>query len=57
MAVYAKEFRELLDLGALEVVGGRFYVLKEDMFDAYYSQETGLKPFTESMFLNDTLII
>ncbi|ABO49537.1 CRISPR-associated helicase, Cas3 family [Desulforamulus reducens MI-1] len=57
VAVYEKEFRELLEFGALEVVGGRFYVLKEDMFDAYYSQETGLKPFTESMFLNDTLII
>lgn len=57
VAVYDKEFSELLQLGALELVGGKFYVLREEMLNAHYSQETGLKPFTESMFLYDTLII
>jgi len=55
--VYDKEFNELLACGALELVAGRFYVLREEVFDRHYSRETGLNPFTESMFLNDTLII
>lgn len=55
--VYEKEFNELLEYGALKVVAGRFHVLKEEVFDSHYSGEIGLKPFTESMFLNDTLII
>lgn len=55
--VYQNEFNELIENRALEVIGGKFYVLQEDMFDVYYSRETGLNPFTESMFLNDTLII
>lgn len=55
--VYDKEFKEMLAFGALEVVAGRFYVLKEEVFNCHYSRETGLKPFTESMLLNDTLII
>lgn len=55
--VYEKEFNELFRYGALEVVAGKFHVLKKEMFDCHYSEETGLKPFTESMFLNDTLII
>ncbi|MEW6182558.1 MAG: CRISPR-associated helicase Cas3' [Bacillota bacterium] len=57
VGVYEKEFNELCGCGALEVVAGRFYVLKKEVFDSHYSRETGLKPFTESMFLNDTLII
>lgn len=57
VGVYEKEFRELVGLGALEVVAGQFYVLKEEMFEFHYSEETGLMPFTESMFLNDTLLI
>jgi len=57
VGVYEKEFNELLEYGALEVVAGRFYVLREEAFDRHYSRETGLNPFTESMFLNDTLII
>lgn len=57
VGVYEKEFNELIEFGALEVVGGRFYVLKEEVYDVHYSRETGLKPFTESMFLNDTFII
>jgi CRISPR-associated endonuclease/helicase Cas3 len=55
--VYEKEFQELVGLGALEVVAGRFYVLKKEMFELHYNKETGLRPFTESMFLNDTLLI
>lgn len=55
--VYEKEFIELLEYGALEVVAERFYTLREEVFERHYSWETGLKPFTESMFLNDTLII
>ena len=55
--VYEKEFQELVGLGALEVVAEQFYVLKEEMFNLHYSKETGLRPFTESMFLNDTLLI
>lgn len=55
--VYEKEFNELLACGALELVAGRFYVLREEVFERYYSRETGLNPFTESMFLHDTLII
>lgn len=55
--VYDKEFKEMLAFGALEVVAGRFYVLKEEVFDCHYSRETGLRPFTDSMFFNDTFII
>lgn len=55
--VFEEEFRELLGLGALEVVAGRFYVLKEEVFELHYSEETGLNPFTKSMFLNDTFVI
>lgn len=55
--VYEKEFIELLELGALETINGRLYVMKEEVFDGHYSEETGLKPITESMFLNDTLIV
>lgn len=55
--VYEKEFQELCGLGVLEVVAGRFYVLKDEAFDLHYSKDTGLIPFTESMFLNDVLLI
>lgn len=55
--VYEEEFKELLEYGALEVVAGRFYVLKDEVFNRYYDQGKGLEPFTKSMFLNDTLII
>ncbi len=57
VGVYRKEFNEMLQFGALELVGGRFYVLKEEVLARHYTEETGLEPFTESMFLNDTLII
>ncbi|MHB9095642.1 MAG: CRISPR-associated helicase Cas3', partial [Eubacteriales bacterium] len=57
VGVYEKEFNELLEYGALEVVAERFYALREEAFMRHYSRETGLEPFTESMFLNDTLII
>jgi CRISPR-associated endonuclease/helicase Cas3 len=55
--VYEKEFQEMLGLGVLEVVAGRFYVLKDEAFSRHYDEETGLTPFTESMFLNDMLLI
>lgn len=55
--VYEKEFNDLFNLGALTLVAEKFYVLKEEVFDNHYSRKTGLNPFTESMFLNDTLII
>lgn len=55
--VYEKEFIELLEYGALEVVAERFYTLREEVFERHYSREKGLVPFTESMFLNETLII
>ncbi|KJS17484.1 MAG: phosphohydrolase [Peptococcaceae bacterium BRH_c4b] len=57
VGVFEKEFNELLELRALEAVAERYYVLREEVYGRYYSQETGLNPFTESMFLNDTLII
>ena len=55
--VYDNEFTELLTCGALKLVSDRFYVLREEMCTQYYSRKTGLIPFTESMFLNDTMII
>ncbi|MCL5982153.1 MAG: CRISPR-associated helicase Cas3' [Firmicutes bacterium] len=55
--VYAKEFNELLEYGTLQPVGDKFFVLKEDVFKKHYSEKTGLQPITDSMFLNDTLII
>lgn len=55
--VYENEFSELLKCGALRVVGGKFYVLREEICEQHYTQEIGLEPFTESMFLHDSLII
>jgi len=55
--VYEKEFKELFEYGALEVVGERIFILREEAFKRHYSRETGLEPFTKSMFLNDTLIV
>jgi len=55
--VYDQEFKDLIEVEALEEVAGRFYVLKEEMYDKHYSKEIGLKPFTESMYFNDNLII
>ncbi|AGL03423.1 CRISPR-associated helicase/endonuclease Cas3 [Desulfoscipio gibsoniae] len=57
VGVYENEFNELVNNQALEVIAETFYVLKEEVFIKYYSRKTGLNPFTESMFLNDTLII
>jgi len=55
--VFEKEFDEMLAGGFLEVVANRYFVLREDVFKKYYSQMTGLEPFTESMKANDLLII
>ncbi|ADG82739.1 CRISPR-associated helicase/endonuclease Cas3 [Thermincola potens] len=55
--VYEEEFREMLRLGILENVADMFYVLREDVYRSYYNKEMGLLPCTESMFLNDTLIV
>ncbi|RYD05560.1 hypothetical protein N752_09445 [Desulforamulus aquiferis] len=55
--VFEKEFIELNELGILESINGRLFVLKEEMLEGHYSKETGLIPKTESMLLNDTLII
>ncbi|MCF8011168.1 MAG: CRISPR-associated helicase Cas3' [Clostridiales bacterium] len=57
VCVYEKELQELFTCGALESIAGRFYVLKEEIFNNYYSKETGLLPITETMLTNDTLII
>lgn len=55
--VYEQEFREMLQIGLLENIGGRFYVLKEDALKSGYDPKMGLLPCTESMLLHDTLII
>lgn len=55
--VYEQEFREMLQIGLLENIGGKFYVLREDAFNSEYSPKMGLLPCTESMLLHDTLII
>ena len=55
--VYEQEFKEMLQIGLLENIGGRFYVLKEDTYNSEYSPKMGLLPCTESMLLRDTLII
>jgi len=55
--VYEQEFREMLQIGLLENIGGKFYVLSEDAFKSEYSPKMGLLPCTESMLLHDTLII
>lgn len=55
--VYDQEFREMLQIGLLENIGGTFYVLKEDTFKSSYDSKMGLLPSTESMLLHDTLII
>lgn len=57
VGVYEQELKELLEYGTLEVVGERFYALREEVYQGHYCQRTGLRPFTESMLLNDTLII
>lgn len=55
--VFEKEFSEMLCYGALQVAANRFYVLREEVLKQHYNPKTGLEPFTESMFLNDTLIV
>jgi CRISPR-associated endonuclease/helicase Cas3 len=55
--VYEQEFREMNQLGILENIGGIFYVLQEGSYKTYYSLKLGLMPCTESMLLNETLII
>lgn len=55
--VYEQEFKEMLQIGLLENIGGKFYVLKEDAYYSEYSPKMGLLPCTESMLLKDTLII
>lgn len=55
--VYEQEFREMLQIGLLENIGGRFYVLSETAYKTEYSPKLGLLPCTESMLLNANLII
>ena len=55
--VYEQEFREMLQIGLLENIGGKFYVLSETAYKSDYSPKLGLLPCTESMLLRDTLII
>lgn len=55
--VYEQEFLEMRQLELLENIGGKFYVLKEDVYSSEYSSKMGLLPCTESMLLHDTLII
>ncbi len=57
VAVYEQEFKEMHRFGMIENIGGKFYVLKDDAYNANYSAKMGLLPCTESMFLKDTLII
>ncbi|OLN28494.1 CRISPR-associated helicase/endonuclease Cas3 [Desulfosporosinus metallidurans] len=55
--VYEQEFREMLQIGLLENIGGKFYVLSGEAYNSEYSTKMGLLPCTESMLLKDTLII
>lgn len=55
--VFEQEFKEMLRFGMLEEVAGCFYVLSDDAFNTKYSKEMGVLPCTESMLLNDILII
>jgi len=55
--VYEQEFREMLQIGLLENIGGKFYVLSETAYKSDYSPKLGLLPCTESMLLNANLII
>lgn len=55
--VFEGEFKEMLRFGIIEYVAGNYYVLREDTVKLHYSTEMGLMPCTESMFLNDNLII
>lgn len=55
--VFEKEFSEMLRYGSLQVVANRFYVLREELLNRYYTYDTGLEPFTESMLSYDDYII
>lgn len=50
VGVYEREFNELLEYGALEMVAGRFYVVREEAFKRHYSREIRLNQFMESIF-------
>jgi len=56
--VFEGEFKEMLNFGIIESIGGScYYVLREDAVQLHYSKEMGLMPCTDSMLLNDNLII
>ena len=48
--VFETEFSEMLRYGALAFVANRFYLLRNEEMVRHYTSETGLEPFTDSMF-------
>lgn len=55
--VFEGEFREMLHFGIIEGIAGNYYALRDEAVQLHYSNEMGLTPCTESMLLNDNLII
>ena len=55
--VFEEEFKEMLRFGVVEGVAGNYFALREEAVPLNYSKEMGLMPCTESMLLNDNLII
>ncbi|NPV91075.1 MAG: CRISPR-associated helicase Cas3' [Firmicutes bacterium] len=55
--LFEKEFYEMLAGGFLDETAGMYFALREEVYQRYYRETTGLEPITESMLLNELLVI